>query len=107
MQSKWTSTSGHPQLFTSVRLFVFLALAVGLTPGVPSMSIIALTTVRYVSASGDCGGVAPCYSTIQAALDAAEPGDTIKVSQGTYTSNASAIASITKAVTLSGGYSNQ
>jgi len=40
---------------------------------------------RYVAPGGNCGGATPCYSTIQAAVDAASDGDTIKVATGTYT----------------------
>ena len=42
-------------------------------------------TVRYVDSGGTCGGQTPCYSTIQAAVDAAQAGDTIKVATGVYT----------------------
>ena len=45
-----------------------------------------------------CGGSSPCYSTIQAAVAAAQSGDTIKVLSGTY--NGPIV--ITKSVTLSG-----
>jgi hypothetical protein len=41
------------------------------------------------------------YTTIQAAVDAADPGDTIQVAQGTYTEN----LLVDVAVTLEGGYS--
>ena len=38
---------------------------------------------HYVEESGDCGGLKPCYSTIQAAINAtAGDGDIIKVGQG-------------------------
>jgi len=38
----------------------------------------------YVESSGSCGGKTPCYSTIQAAINVANSGDTIKVAQGIY-----------------------
>ena len=38
----------------------------------------------YVESSGSCSGETPCYSTIQAAINAANSGDTIKLAQGIY-----------------------
>jgi len=55
----------------------------------------------YVSASG-CGGLTPCYSTIQAALNVAADGSVIKVAQGTY--NEAPTKSTTGTVTISGGW---
>ncbi|MBI3799613.1 MAG: right-handed parallel beta-helix repeat-containing protein [Deltaproteobacteria bacterium] len=41
--------------------------------------------VRYVNKTNTtCRGHAPCYSTIQAAIDAVQPGDTIRIQAGTY-----------------------
>jgi parallel beta-helix repeat protein len=40
----------------------------------------------FVAPGGDCGGMEPCFSNVQAAVDAADdPGDVIKVAAGTYT----------------------
>jgi hypothetical protein len=86
------------------RFLLTLVLVAVLVVRLPPTNIIAGSSVRYVSASGDCEGAAPCDTTIQAALDAAQAGDTIKVSQGDYTTTGTAIATITKAITLSGGY---
>ena len=45
---------------------------------------MALAEDVYVESSGSCGGETPCYSTIQAAINAANSGDTIKLAQGIY-----------------------
>lgn len=63
----------------------------------------------YVSASGDCGGMTPCYDVIQDAVDAAAAGDTIEVAMGVY-SQANSYGEltqalyITKSITIRGGY---
>ncbi len=73
-------------------------------------------TVHYVAPGGNCGGVSPCYSTVQAAVNAAQAGDIIKVAQGTYTGvhhvasldtttfTATQVVAITESVTIQGGY---
>jgi hypothetical protein len=40
--------------------------------------------VRYVNGDGICQGLTPCYQKVQAAIDAAQPGDTIRVQAGEY-----------------------
>ena len=63
------------------------------------------TTINiYVDPSGSCGGNTPCYSTIQAAVNAASTGTTIKILQGRYYENVSCNTS--KQVTLSGGWNS-
>lgn len=45
----------------------------------------AAQTIRNVSASDPtCGGQTPCYSTIQAAINAAQAGDTVRIQPGAY-----------------------
>ncbi len=61
--------------------------------------------VLYVAPGGNCGGASPCYGTVQAALDAASGGVTIKVASGVYSSTGAEVARVVKAVTLAGGYS--
>jgi hypothetical protein len=72
--------------------------------------------VLYVAPGGNCGGASPCYSTVQAAVDAAVELDTIKVATGTYTGvqnipalntstfTATQVVAITKSITIKGGY---
>ena len=56
----------------------------------------------YVEPSGSCGGNSPCYADIQAAINAAASGDTIKISQDAA---AQALSLITaKNLTLQGGW---
>jgi hypothetical protein len=42
------------------------------------------TTILYVDPSASCGGNTPCYTTIQAAINAATPSSIIKVREGVY-----------------------
>lgn len=51
----------------------------------PSLTVAQGGTTRYVSNTDPtCGGQAPCYATIQAAITAAQAGDTIRILAGTY-----------------------
>lgn len=59
-------------------------------------------TVIYVEPSGSCGGNTPCYTGIQAAINAAESGDTIKISQDAYAQALN--LNTAKALTLQGGW---
>ena len=52
----------------------------------------------YVNPDGVCGGNSPCYTTIQAAINAANNGDTIKVADATYNE----AVDINKSLTLQG-----
>jgi len=67
------------------------------------------SATHYVAPAGDCGGVNPCYSTVQAAVDAAQPGDEIHVATGVYTgvqarAGITQVVYISKTVTVRGGY---
>jgi hypothetical protein len=88
--------------------------------GLSAHAALALSAVEGpVEALADELRVCPSgctYSSIQAAVDAADPGDVIKIAQGTYTGvqnipslntatfTATQVVAITKSVTIRGGY---
>ncbi len=61
-------------------------------------------TVIYVDPTASCGGNTPCYSTIQAAIDAASTGATIRIAQGSYNEDLTFAAS--KSLTIQGGWNS-
>ena len=95
----------------AIALTLSLGLALGLLwlLGSPNNAALADPGLLYVAPGGNCGGATPCYATVQAAVDAASPGDEIRVEAGTY-SGVSARAGVTqtvyisKTVTIRGGY---
>jgi predicted GH43/DUF377 family glycosyl hydrolase len=62
------------------------------------------TDVLYVNVSGNCGGKAPCYTSIQAAINAAGTGAAIRIAQGTYPDSITLSTSIS--LTLQGGWNS-
>jgi uncharacterized repeat protein (TIGR01451 family) len=66
--------------------------------------------IYYVAPAGNCGGASPCYSTVQAAVDAVDhPNDVIKVAAGTYTDvnsygGRTQVVYVDRSVTIRGGY---
>jgi parallel beta-helix repeat protein len=68
------------------------------------------SVIHHVAVGGDCGGVSPCYSTIQEAVNASTNHDEIRVAQGTYSdvSTAKGITAVVwivnKKLTITGGY---
>lgn len=60
------------------------------------------TTILYVDSSASCGGNTPCYTTIQAAINAAPPSSIIKVREGVYMEDLDMNLSI--GFTLRGGW---
>ena len=89
------------------RLFYVFALGVGLTLG-----LLALLQTAYAapddlfaapSGSGtDCNQAQPC--DLQTALSQSSDSDTIYVAVGTYTGTGAAVISVTKSITLYGGW---
>lgn len=65
------------------------------------ISQIGISQDHFVDPANICGGSTPCYTSIQAAINAASPSQTILVSPGTYNEN----LDINKALTIisSGG----
>lgn len=58
----------------------------------------------YVESSGTCGGRTPCYFTIQAAINAASTGTTIKIVQGRY--DESVTLNTSKKLIIQGGWNS-
>ena len=69
-----------------------------------SNGAIKIAPAVYVQASGSCGGNTPCYSTIQAAVDAAETESIIRILQGTFDEDI--IMDQAYNLTLSGGWNS-
>ena len=63
---------------------------------------IAGNLAPYVEPTASCGGNTPCYTTIQAALNAAASGAIIKIAEGAYAE--AVYLSSAKALTLQGGW---
>lgn len=72
------------------------SLLLGLSVVSPSDAV----TVRHVNhADPGCGGQSPCYGSIQAAVDGAQPGDIVQIQAGTYVEQVSVAGKNAGAVT--------
>ena len=69
-------------LLTTLTLSITVLLALTWAVALPSA---AASGTHYVAPGGECHGATPCYATLQAAIDAASPGDELRVAQGVYT----------------------
>jgi RHS repeat-associated protein len=66
------------------RLFLLIA-TLGTVLALSAVTTAQSGTTRYVNhADATCGGHSPCYGTIQAAVTAAQAGDTVQIQAGTY-----------------------
>jgi hypothetical protein len=89
----------------------FILLSSGVESAESQVALAQGSTIRHVAPGGDCGGASPCYATIQAAVDAADPGDEVKVAAGTYTdlhvrNSLTQVVYISQTVTIRGGYTS-
>lgn len=64
-----------------------------------SAPAVQAQVLRYVDDDAGCGGHAPCYGTVQAAIDAAADGDVIEIAAGRY---AERVRVVDKSLTLRG-----
>ncbi len=100
---------------TAAILLVLVRLALGVADGVR-----ASPGILYVSQGGSCNGLNPCYTTVQAAVDASVTGDEIRVKTGSYTDRhdcprnditttgtVPAVVCLDKTVTIRGGYNGK
>jgi parallel beta-helix repeat protein len=83
-------------------------LALLLSLGNPAQASLSAATARYVASdgldSGNCQTVAGRCRTVQYAVNVASPFDQVWVAGGTYTSAGEAVITVTKSITLYGGW---
>jgi len=95
-------------------IITFISIGFGLITVISILFILRIQnvksagTTRYVSKDG-CGIYSPCYSTIQAAIDASSNGDVIKLKNGIYStvnnySSLKQVVYLNKSISLLGGY---
>src|SRR5205085_10739686 len=96
--------SGSNHAHTTTPAIVSLAGAQQVRPSssIGRLTLAPTAATLYVDPAGTCGGNSPCFTTIQAAINAASPGDTISVGAGTYAEQ----LNVNKALTLLGPNAN-
>jgi predicted outer membrane repeat protein len=70
--------------------------------GIVDMGAYEFVATVYAAPDGACGGNTPCFSTIQAAIDAADTESIIRILQGTFDEDV--IIDQTYVLTFSGGW---
>lgn len=73
------------------------------------ISAYAAPAILYVASGGSCGSASPCYASVQAAVDAAQIGDEIRVAEGVYSGvndrgGTPQVVYIDKSLTMRGGF---
>jgi uncharacterized repeat protein (TIGR01451 family) len=98
------------KILVTVSLLAALALTLALILLMDRASpVLADPGVHYVGTGGDCGGASPCHDSLQEAVDAAAPGDEIRVATGTHSDPSTIgswtqVAYISKTLSIQGGY---
>ncbi|HHH40574.1 MAG TPA: PKD domain-containing protein [Chloroflexi bacterium] len=96
---------GLPVAVALVLMGAVVALLGGASPARPAGANPAVLYVHPTCA----GAPSPCYTTLQAAVDAASPGDEVRIAQGTYTgvqqrNGITQVVYLAKSLTLLGGW---
>ena len=100
----------NQSIVINVKVLIALVLVIGLVLGVGTMAVVRADTLEVNGNDPDCAddGTGSSYCTIQAAIDAASPHDTINVVAGTYNETITFDAGFDKdALTISGDASNR
>jgi hypothetical protein len=95
---------GRIAQLVSLFLLVACARTADGKPGRQSTAFPEPAQTLYVAKSSNCGAGAPCYGSIQDAVDAASDGTLIKVASGVYTTTETEVLRVSKGVHLIGGY---
>lgn len=98
-----TTTPGRFKIVGSILIFGIMVSVLFMLAG-QGWSAGNESTTLYVAAGGECLGAEPCFDNIQQAVDSAADRATIKIAQGEYTGSGSQVVSISKAITLTGGF---